>query len=455
MQSSPPDNGQSAVSKDLLGLRKRLIELVLMAPVPAVVNLLIMWLLARFTSQPWHGIYFLIPLAVLTWILWQVVKARKQFVLRGPFMAFFVCYVLIFSIAAGSSLLEGKRTTLAGYEHGVSRNFLSLNWLGDWRYALVRKKPAPQNFTLLTMKRAETVEEGRATLRSLIRMSRMTGARGIVLDFYLKRNAAVPQLDASLCEEIAAAKSNNVPVLIGYTFERIGGSIHRVETAPALQPCLPLESHGHLVGVQEWDELVRYVPLHFKGDPALPALSLRMAKLMAGPESKISEPRNALLQFVASENPLTTARFEDLLADPRQRMILRDQFILVGEEGETDRAQTPFGDLPGVKIHAYATLSLLQNCFIERTSWWSGFLAILVFSYLLTALVAQGTGARELLGLLVAISLGALAVAALAMYAWLVWVDVIYFVTAIWLLFFLLAALRKYASVGPPRPTAG
>src|SRR5262249_25796599 len=116
---------------------------------------------------------------------------------------------------------------------------------------------------------------------------------------------------------------------------------------------------------------------------------------------------------------------------------------LVGERSPEETFHTPFGDRPGVEVHAAAIASLLDGVWIERPPWWSGLLIIVVACYLIAVLVEDGLSVRTLVLIALGISVFLVGGSALAMRLWQVWLDVIYPLVAIWLLLGLLLMLRK------------
>ena len=425
--------------------RKDLIKLVVLAVPTMLVNLVVDWLKDKTITQPYQAVWILIPMAVAATVLWKSVRRKREMHVGGVFLGFFALYVLGFSIAAGTGVLDGKRT-LTGFEQAVPRNFLSLNSLGDWHYWFVRKtyeKPRMAVVTFAPVHTWKELQERRMDLRILIRMAVLNHARGIALDFYFSDPAENPLLDQALCDEVEKARQQKVPILAGYTFQIKQNEITELPTAPSLERCLPEERRGHLVGYSEWDHKVRFLPLYFTGDPALPSLSLRIASLITGrPEQEVPQPRSGLLQFIPPVEEYTVIPFQSLRRNTSEAEIMSHRVVIAGVEGE-DQFNTPFGKLQGVLIHASAAHSMLQDHFITRVSWWSNFAMIFIFCYLLTVFAVTGMKAWKLILLTSTISAGAFVLAAVVMYLWLVWMDVAYLVLSLWLLLLLLLGLRK------------
>jgi CHASE2 domain-containing sensor protein len=172
-------------------------------------------------------------------------------------------------------------------------------------------------------------------------------------------------------------------------------------------------------------------------------LSLRVAgALMGKKESEIAMPATGLLHFVAPSRLPGTITYEELRSDPGVAGFLRDQCVLAGENSDSDSFETPFGKVAGVNIHAFAAESLVHGRFITHIPFWQNFLLIFAVCYIVAALVAQGVSVPKLLMFVSAASLAMLLFAGLTIRLWRVWIDVVYFIAAVWLLVPLLVAWR-------------
>ena len=112
---------------------------------------------------------------------------------------------------------------------------------------------------------------------------------------------------------------------------------------------------GHLQGYQEADGRVRLIPVVLPKVGLRPALSVKVAELMlesAGQEPIL--PANRLLRFIKPSGGVDVKPF----APGLDWAILRDRFVFVGSSSESDRVATPFGQLQGVEIHAWAAHAL-------------------------------------------------------------------------------------------------
>ena len=417
---------------------------------------LIDWVLGavvtKFTSQPWHALWFIVPMVVIGVILWKRAEGQTDLILRpGPFLYFLIIYIIVFGVAAQVNFLDWKRT-LVGFEAEVPPNWLGLNRLGDWRYRLVRKKPPDRDIIIVTMPPYPDSAAARSDLSLLFRTLSKADApgvniRGLALDAYFE---GTTDLDNFLCRQVGSFRhptpDAEKPVFSGYTFERVDGEIERKLYPPPLEACLPyLTTQGHVVGYREADNKVRAIPLFFlqSREEQAQALSLRIACwFKEDPACWRDEtlPSSLLLQFVAPADDFKQIPFDSLLFGDVSR-ILKDKFIFIGSDTET--VDTPFSTRRGVEVHAYAVHSLRHNHFITRTPWWSGFLLLLVCFYLVTIQTRRGVPAQKLLLLALGLSLFVILAAGISMYFWLVWLDVIYILIGTWMLVPLLLGLRK------------
>jgi len=395
--------------------------------------------------QPWQSVWVLVPLAVLAWISWQIIKGRREFRLHGAFLTFFVCYVLVFDIAASSDFLSWKRVP-AGYDpQTVPSHFLLPVPLGDWRYRFLQNSPADQHVSIVLM--PERSLAGRRTdLATMIRLALNNHARGIALDMLFPDDLPETMgfINDLFCDSVSAAEKQVTPILFGYSFDVVANGEIRRQPSTTQLPCITPPNSGHLVVLEDTDSSVRSLPLYFRGDRELPALSLRIAAaLLQKKTADISVPDNGLLQFVAPSKPAGTIQFEDLKRDTDAGKFLRDQWVLVGEDSHKDSFMTPFNKIPGVMIHAFAAESLIHDRYIRRLPAWQTFLLIFGVCYILTALAAHGVRAMPLIQIVAIATVAIFALAAASVWMWRGWVDTIYFVTSIWLLLPLLLAWRR------------
>jgi CHASE2 domain-containing sensor protein len=377
--------------------------------------------------------------------------------LGGRLLIFLVAYCLLFTLLAGADILTWKRT-LVGYEEEVPRNWLGFLLpprLADWRYWLAPPAPPAPDLLVVTLPSfaGRTREEVRRELAALIRQATQAPhkARGVALDIFFDQHRPAPLVDPILCREVEAAQAAGVPVLVGYRHEERGGVILRLPPPPTLEACLPVARQGHLASFLEPDDRVRMVPLFLAGDRKLPSLSWQAAQALAGAEP--SAPAGGLLQFLP---PRGGVAHLDGLPRGEDLDLFRDHFIFVGSGSERDRYRTPFGELQGVAIHALAAHGLRSGAFVRRLHPAWTFPSLFAFCYLLAVALARRGGRRRLLALAGGLSLAIVAVAAVAMAAGRLWIDVSYPLVAIWgLVGLLVVPAGRLARSARSAPSAG
>jgi CHASE2 domain-containing sensor protein len=428
--SNSPGNNQALGDK----LRSKLLEHALLAVPIAVVNVIVLWIKDGFFSQPWQILWFAVPLAVLAVVAWWFLTRHRNVMIGKWYFLLFAIFILIFSLASGSELLNWSRS-LEGYRQSVPTNFLSLNWLGDWRYWFVEQTEPDADFGVVFMPAGETPEAGRVHVAQLLSLAASSGVKGVAFDFHFRDNTQ-PKVDEKLCNEINNAQAT-VPIFLGHGFERQDGEIVFKGVAPNLQSCVRDSSLGHTVAYAEFDNKIRLVPLYFKNISSRESLSLKIARVL---EKGVQLPAKGLVQFIKPTRNFPEFEFYDL---PQKKDRLHDKFLLVGERKDSDTWPTPYGPLPGVTIHSYVVHSLRHHQFLERTSWWSSLMMVFVACFLTVVFFSQGWSSKRIALLLLLVSVAICLMALIAARFWLVWLDVIYPLLAMWLFFLLLLALSK------------
>ena len=304
----------------------------------------------------------------------------------------------------------------------MPRSFLGLNGLGDWRYALLPATPHAGPGTLvLTLATSNDRDLRRREFAWLIQQAITRRARGIAFDFYFD---APSDLDPLLCAVVERADAAKLPVYFGYKHsERDGLLVH--DPLPGSLDCLK----GHLAslaGYLEADRMVRMVPLYFEHDPNDESLSLRVARDLARGTPKL--PASGLVQFTRPEpdrDPIQGLPTQD------QVPLFENRFVFAGSARAGDVHATPFGRLPGVKIHELAALSLAQSRFIERLGAAWTFPLIIALCFVLSVAQARGIGRKWLCAIGAALVAVTIVLAAAAIHWALVWIDVSYLVAAV------------------------
>jgi len=401
--------------------RREVARWLLIAAAFAVVLPLVLKGIGTFSDHPIRVLAILVPLSIVIAVLGWPAYRDERVLLGGGFLAFFIGFCLLFSIAAASDLLSGRRTPLVGYEQDVPRSFLGLSGFGDWRYALLPSMPTAGPGTIVfTLEPSGDPAVRRREFAWLIQQAITRRARGIAFDFYFDERSDV---DPLLCMVVERAEAAKLPVYFGYKHsERDGLLVH--DPLPDSLACL--ERHlASLAGYREADHIVRMVPLFFQHDPNDESLSLRVARQLAGGTLRL--PESGLVQFTRPSPDRDPMRG---MPAPEQVQLFDNRFVFIGSARAGDVHATPFGLLPGVKIHELTARSLAQSRFIERLGAGWTFPLIFALCFGLSVAQARGLGRRWMCaigGVLIVVSI---AVAGMAI-RWLVWIDVSYLVTAI------------------------
>ncbi len=431
--------------------RERLLEAAILGCPIAVIEWGVGKISARLTSQPWHILWFIAPLAVTAWIAWQRVMNRRVLRVRGAMLVFLICYLSVFTLAAASDLLVWKRLTVIDHQEAPRHWLLPAGW-GDWRYGFAARDAPEARLVVMTMKPPEegaTRSAVRFELARLIKLAASKHAIGIAFDLYFGTEPS--EVDAFLCGIVNGA---NIPVIAGERVVKGEIGLLRVESyAKSIEPCFPEEHRGHLLAYRDADGVVRNVGLRIQD--GWDSLSLRVADQLSRdrPQDKATKPATRMMQFLFPQPGFTLLDYERLASlRPEELDALKGRFLLVGERSQAEIFHTPFGDRLGVEVHAAAIASLLAGHWIMRPPWWSGFLIIVVACYVIAALAADGASRGKLLAVALGISAFLVAAAALAMRLWYVWLDVVYPLVAVWLLLGLLVLLKRRLGAVPATP---
>jgi hypothetical protein len=409
-------------------------------------------------GAPWALLWIVVPLVVAAWLTYRFVRRERDPLRHWRWAVLLICFCSLFSALSAWDLLLW-RSIAAPDQQIASRPWLLPVRTGDWHYTFARRTNADfDTLAVLLLKPGATVEETRRTEALLIRSAlKADNLIGIALDMYFVDPSPA---DDELCAAINAAGAAKVPVYSGYTLQYLNHRkyIELPDTPPL--PCQPREQQGHLLGFADSDGRVRAQQRWFHSAGDQPSLSTRIADTIRTHfkrEAGATTDDN-VLRYLPPVDALTPVTPEDIQGTPAQ---LNGTFLLVGLDTPQDRFDTPFGIRPGTYIQAYSALSQLTGTTLRKPSaLWSA-ATILASCYLLMLLALQGFRVRNLLFTAALLSLLVWGAAALCMYAWYVWVDVIYPVTAIWLwLAVLICARRRLlaparAVPAPSPPAAG
>lgn len=415
------------------------------------------WVADRLFDQPWHALWFVLPLAGAGWIGWRIVVRReRRLLLRGPLLVFFGAYVAAFSIAAQSDLLDWRRN-LVDTGHSAPPSWILPARFGDWRYWLDRPGPGadvPEELVVVTVQRPADRISGRQQILKLLALASRHEARGIAFDFHLEVEPT--RLDPVLCAHVERAE---MPVVFGFRMEEgASGRWRPRPLAPALDECLQDDQRGHVMVLRDADRRVRLLPLRFGLAGRVPLSFQVAARLEDTTPDELIERADASGDGFFQPRPpprdhprLAYHELEEM-GSATLGSELGGVFLLVGEDSPAERFETPRGERLGVQIHADAVRSLRTGTFFRRVPPWLAFGLIFVLCYAVTALAAAGAPAGRLVKLALAASLVVLAGAALAAWAADVWVDAVYALVAVWLLLALLLPLRRLTGSSAKAP---
>ncbi|MCI0435487.1 MAG: TIR domain-containing protein [Gemmatimonadetes bacterium] len=379
------------------------------------------WLLTRgvgsFSDRPAVVIALLVPFAVAAAILGRPLFRERRLLLGGGFLWFFIAWYCLFAIALGTRLLEGRRAVIVGLEDATPSNLLGLNRLGDWRYRIAPRAPPALDIAVITLPSFEgqPATESRRAMAGLIANAIAQNAKGIAFDYVLAQESA---FDGALCFWIERARAAGIPVVFAALLELREGVWIRAPLPPALSACVSDAQFGSAIGVREADGRVRYVLRSRPDDPSAPSFTARVA---AGLGAPAVEPRaTPLIRFVAPrDGPVAL----DGLPGADDQALLRDRFILVGSNRPDDVHATPYGETPGVMIHAWAAHGLRTGHGIRPLPDAWMFVLLFVLCYVITVVQASGVGPGMLAvsaALLIAALFGG---AALGIRFGLLWID--------------------------------
>lgn len=434
----------SAWPERLARYREKLLENAILLLPGAVLTAAAGYLSHLLFDQPWRAVFVLGPLALLAALLWRRLGGPTpagEIAVGRRSGAFLAVYLVVFGVAAGSDVLVWKRE-LVGFEESVPRNWLGLNWLGDWRYWVITRQRPSSGLLILTTNHPLSRAQARAEVGQLIGLAKANGARGIAFDFYFTQPS---ELDTWLCAKVRGA---GIPVFTGFGFGRHNGTVFRLPYPSSLESCLPQNSvQGHLMGYREADHLVRSIPLSFKD---MPALSWRIANQLMLSEHRASPPNTGLLRFLPTSTPIASIPLDTLYKDRDLVNVLRDQFVLVGEgKGSADTVPTPFGTMAGVAVHALAVQALMNERVATDAPWWASLAFLLVSCYIVTLIVSRRESVAQVMLVTAGVSVAMALAAAAAARFWLVWVDVSYAVIGTWLLMALMLTIRRASRPHP------
>jgi CHASE2 domain len=396
-------------------------------------------------AQPWTILVIAIPLAAIVAVSWSMFRRRKLTV-HWVFWLLLGLYCTVFILLSTSDVLTWRREKV-GAEAPLLGPPSILARLARWRYKLV-PAAAPVGKPMVIVMLEPTgarkwLEVRYDKIRVMQLVAQADDVAGVAFDFYFSYPTVV---DDELCNEIKAArKRDGFAVLSGFrTVVAPNGEERTWPPHDALEECLPRsKEQGHLMALRDAGNEIRELPVYVVAD--YPALSVRIAKALSKQEPAL--PADGRLRFVPPADVIREYSLEEVEKD---RRLLSNKFVIVGERSNTDTYATPFGEMSGTRIQAYAARTLLARSYIVRPPGWASAALIVACCYVVTVFAGIGWSVRKLCLLGAVLTAGVIALSALAMLLFSVWLDIAYVIAAIWILIpFMLGLRRSISWLGP------
>jgi len=418
-------------------------------------------------ENPWLLAWLAVPPVLLElhsptrWLMRRGAPMGRRW--KAAFLATVALTVLTILVPA-----TNPQNPLQGYSNVRPENWLGLSRLGDWRYLVAPSHPTTNRLLVFTLPKPEsgqTWAQARFEVAQAVAQAADHGAAGIALDLTfgghdpeVARN--LERVDPHLVNAVVTkCRPRDIPVFVGFEFRSVRGELVAVPNPATLVDdtvdpegtgCFGASDHGHVITFQGWDGVIRAVPLGFLGprglwgDRAIPALSARVAASLAGEDP--AGPEGDLLYPIPSEPGPTVLPLAEIRANPEVEALIRNRFVLIGEDSDRDRKRVGFADepIPGVLLHAYAVESLLTGTWFRRPSIW---FAVAAAVFPLLSLAGRFSRApsplRPHLFSTAAVSLLVIALATLASYFGRLWIPVAPVLIPLWLLFGAALFLRR------------
>lgn len=396
----------------------------------------------RLTGSPWTVVGLAVPLGLAAWLTWRLLKRpnRGRSLLIG--LAFLTAYGAVFALISVSDLLVWRQVQNDSTRVQLRPWMLPVR-AGDWRYAIAPREAPPADDMIIVLLDPSPGGNVRARNRAreadLIRLATIKQARGVGLDIYFEEKT---DADANLCAAVDQARAANVPVWAGYTNKNLGTEGLPAKIGSGELPCFPAANLGSLLGFADSDGRVRAVWLSWSRMQDQPSFSVRGARILEasyGRQLAEKDPDEHVLRYLPPPQDIPVFSEADVYDDPG---LLENRLVLIGLNVPEDRFYTPFGAQPGTRIQANAIHSLRVDARITRPDGIWTALVVAVLCYVIVLLAIGGLSTTRLVLVVAGLSLAVVLVAALLMYAWRMWFEVIYALVAMWLLVPLVPVLR-------------
>lgn len=438
MAETPPDLPARPVRRRtprlLAWWRLDLVKMLVLAPLVFLLLPLFEDAIPSATDDPrGAALHLLVPALLVVFLGWLRRRDRAAPIDLGPrTLAYFLAFCVFTAFFAQSDLLRGKSILLAGYEDALPQHPFGLVRLGDWHYLAACPVPPANDLLVVTFESNPSREDLRLRFAALLDKAVEHGALGVAFDYYLQEETVVDR--SFLAPRIDRAEQAGIPVLFGEAHESLDGLILRHPLVESLADVVAPERRGHLAGYLDGDGRLRLVPLDLPGvGPQIPALALRIAPLLPaiGDGSANREPPDdRLLRFVPPPGDIPVVPFDG----GRDWRLLRDRFVFVGTASTSDARRTPFGEVQGVVVHAWAAHNLRTGTFPKPLSSRWSYLVVVLGGWLLIFLHLRAAKRREIVFAAAGLCLVLIAFAAALMRLGGFWLDIGYELIALWVL---------------------
>lgn len=440
------------------GCRDKLLETAAIGLPTAIFTLICDRVAKHVLDSPWQVLWVVIPFAFLAWIAWKLVRRQAPRKLDWRLLLFCSFYSVTFALASTAQLTAWKRHPVSGNDaaHQTWTSVFPIRW-GDWRYRyFVHDPPAPEAPPIALLLIEPTPHANKNELRNrdvkVITLARRGNVAGLVLDFIYRGPS---EIDAYFCKDIGAftdkGKKEEVQRALVTAYEmRPVPAFNRYERSPRFDeqpPCLLQTQQGHAMGLADIDGIVRGIPLFWESPQRKhPALSWQLTtQLKKQQKERAREPTDLFLRILpAPQDAMAIYTSQQKLSESPD--VLSGVILVVGDQSKGDEFHTPFGDVPGAKLHAFAIYDLLNGYSLTRPPQWLYALFIIAICTLGTAFASGGASLPRMLLGAAGMTAFILLLSASVMYFLSIWLDAIYPITAIWLLIPLTLLLRRQSS---------
>lgn len=415
----------------------------------------------RIMRDPGLGVYIIAGLCLTAFVFWALIGTGGRKAVGWGTMLFWLTYCLIFWSADATDLLSRKRPQ--GFEAvAVPKTWsglLPVRW-GDWRYSVVGT-PATSDFKrIIVVLRSDSANATRERLRyedaTLMLAASRGGASVIGVDasYADDKPEDESRVDSLFCDLVKEVKR---PLVTAYEMRR-ESQLQEFVRSPSTdtQPqCLRSEDdQGQAMSLVDPDKRIRGIPLYWEywsNGSRYPAFSLQVA-LKAG--AKRPALADGFLRFLPPPVDVIDVRDSqaDISAMGQHPDFFGGKILIIGSTSSSDRFYTPFDAFPGAEIHAFAVFDLLHGYYLRPCP---AFLsAAIIFGSCFTILLLwwrQAT-ARKMAVAAAVLSAVVFGISVVLTRYFLLWVNVIFAVSAIWLLLPILHLRSRWSSVRGSHP---